>query len=227
MSLLLDAYSSYIFDLDGTLANTAGDVMASMRAALVQNGLPDGDVTTDLIGPPLPEMYRMILGDVPEDLLGKLVQDYRKVYNASGTPLTTLFPGIPAVLQHLQARGARLFVATNKSCISTFPLLERLGIRNVFAGIMCPDALIDTLGREVSKFEMIRHILAHWDIDPMQSIMAGDSVPDVTSGISAGVHTLGVLYGYGRKDAILAAGPEWAVSDPAWAHVVRCRAVRP
>ena len=216
MQNFVHAYSAYIFDFDGTLSDSAGDVIASMHAALAAHKLPAQSISRFNIGPPIGDMFHELLPDLAPEAIEQLVVTFREIYNTSGTPLTVLFPGIIPLLDRLAARGARLFVATNKSKTSAFPILERLGVLPRFTCVMCGDSLLEELGRGISKAEMISHILTTCAIAPQDAVMIGDSTHDVEGGRKAGVHTVGVLYGYGRPEDVLAAGPEMVMDDPAW-----------
>lgn len=218
MHSLLDAYSTYIFDFDGTLADSADDVIAAMHAAIAAHNLPQADITRFAIGPPIAAMFQELYPDMPPAAINRLVTTFRTLYNASGSPRTRLFAGIPAVLDHLDARNATLCIATNKARSSAFPILERLGVAHRFACVMCSDTLHETLGRGMSKAEMIGHVLHTLAVPPDHTVMIGDSPHDIKGGHSARVHTLGVLYGYGRPEDIMHATPEAVVTLPDWSE---------
>ncbi len=217
----LSLYSAYILDFDGTLADTAGDIMRCMHEALARHHLPEVAISPYDIGPPLDKIFRQLVPDLPDETVLKLVQTYRELYNNQEHPLTRLYPGILPLLERLACRGALCCMATNKSQLSTLPLLEHLGVARYFSEVLCSDTLLESLGRKITKAEMIMEILKRRALDPATAIMIGDSAYDIEGGKAAGVHTMAVLYGYGRPEVMRATGADAFVCSADWKEYVQ------
>jgi phosphoglycolate phosphatase len=103
-----------IFDLDGTLTDSAQGIVASFRHALGLIGavVPDGDLASMIVGPPMHHTLReMGLGEDADAAMAA----YREDYTSRGWTMNRPFDGIPALLADLQAAGVRLAVATSKA----------------------------------------------------------------------------------------------------------------
>jgi len=218
MSDFLSAYGHYMFDFDGTLADSAGDVIACMKRSLALNGQPDAEISPFSIGPPLDQMFRTVQPELDEAQVRTLVDTYRDLYNSLENPSTRVYSGIPDVLDRLRARGAGLYVATNKANSSAVMQLRNLGLGAYFKDVMSADSRLDVLGRKLTKGEMIRELLEQHAIEPADAAMIGDSAYDMEGGRFAGVHTMAVLYGYSHPEALLALRPEFTVRSEDWAE---------
>jgi phosphoglycolate phosphatase len=103
------------FDLDGTLADSAGGIIASLEHAMSACGLDAATIDWQRhIGPPLPQMLAATMPDLAPAVRAEIVSAFRAHYAVSGMFMTTAFPGIAEVLQLLSARGRSLYVVTNK-----------------------------------------------------------------------------------------------------------------
>ena len=216
MTDFLSRYSAYIFDFDGTLADTAGDSIPCMHKALALLNLPDAEISPYDIGPPLEQIYRRLIPNLSDADIAQLIPTFQKLYNSLENPVTQLYPGIVPVLERLVQRGALCCMATNKSLRSTLLLLERLGVAHLFTQVMCGDSLMESLGRKIDKAEMINVIIQQQAIAPHGCVMIGDSVYDIEGGKAAGVHTMAVLYGYGRAEVMLHTGADMIVRNADW-----------
>jgi phosphoglycolate phosphatase len=103
------------FDLDGTLADSAGGIIASLEHAISACGVEAATIDwRAYIGPPLPQMLAAALPNLAAEARAAIVAAYRDHYAASGMFMTTVFPGVRAVLQLLSQRGSPVYVVTNK-----------------------------------------------------------------------------------------------------------------
>lgn len=187
-----------VFDLDGTLAETAGDLIGTLNVILAREGLA-----------PLPlERARDLLGAGARALiqrgfsaegvaleparLERLFADFLAYYGDHLTDHSHLFPGVGAALDRLEAEGFRLAVCTNKVERHARDLLAALGLAPRFAAIVGKDTF------PFSKPDP-RHITATIEAaggDPARSVMVGDSRADVDAARAAGVPVVGVTFGY-------------------------------
>ena len=190
-----------IFDLDGTLADTAGDLLAAANAALARRGLPLLDAAADrsFAGRGARSMIRRSLAlagrddDTPEalGLIDAVYPDLLYAYEARIAHETTLFEGAEAAVEALVAAGWRIGICTNKPERLALLLLDALGVRDRFAAILGAD----TLHVRKPDPEHFRETARRIGADPARSVMIGDTLTDLTTARRAGVPC--VLTGFG------------------------------
>ena len=212
----LEQFSAFFFDLDGTLVDSAPDILALIRLALEEASLPVPAMDTTLIGPPLEDIMATVAPQCSVTQQHELVLAYRKRYRIHDYAGTRVFLGIPALLQRLRAQGVLLFVATNKPNYVTRRLLERKCLLPLITDIVCRDS--DPA--QLSKCAMIQKLLGQYGIPASRAVMVGDSRLDMEGGHQAGVTTIAALYGYGGREALLGTNPALVVEDESW-HVVK------
>ncbi|MBI1777068.1 MAG: phosphoglycolate phosphatase [Proteobacteria bacterium] len=187
-----------VFDLDGTLVDSAPDLLAAANLLLEslgrrQLGLTEikamiGDGTTRLV-----ERALAATGAVPAD--SKLhVERFLAAYEAEATRLTQPYPGVLPTLQHLAEDGIRLAVCTNKPLKATTAVLGGLGLDRFFSAVVGGDSLA------VRKPDprVLLEALARLETAPNQAVMVGDNEHDVATARAAGVPMILVSYGYAR-----------------------------
>jgi phosphoglycolate phosphatase len=208
MDTVTDGPQLVIFDLDGTLTDSAQGIVSSFRHALAEIGavVPDGDLASRIVGPPMHHtLNEMGLGELAD----VAVAAYRADYTARGWAMNKLFEGIPALLADLQAAGVRLAVATSKAEPTAQRILTHFGLDEHFEVVA--GASVD--GSRARKADVVAHALAQLHPLPDRVLMVGDRSHDVEGAGEHGIETVVVGWGYGRDDF---AGPD-AVS--ALAHV--------
>lgn len=184
-----------IFDLDGTLTDSAQGVVASFRHALTAVGaeVPTGDLAARVVGPPIQDtLAGMGLGDRAADALVA----YRADYTSRGWAINSLYDGIADLLADLRAAGVRLAVATSKVEQTARLILDHFGIAahfEVIAGAS-PD------GSRAAKSDVLSHALAQLGPLPDRVLMVGDREHDVIGAAEHGIDTVVVEWGYGADD---------------------------
>nr|VTO97527.1 5'-nucleotidase [Mycobacterium riyadhense] len=184
-----------IFDLDGTLTDSADGIVASFLHALGHIGaeVPDGDLAAQIVGPPMDETFRsMALGGRVDDAIAA----FRAEYGARGWAMNSLFAGIDALLADLQASGVRLAVATSKLEPTARRILAHFGLDQHFEVIA--GATAD--GSRSSKTEVLNHALEQLRPLPERVLMVGDRSHDVEGAAAHGIDTVVVGWGYGQAD---------------------------
>ena len=184
-----------IFDLDGTLTDSAEGVVASFRHALAAVGAqpPTGDLAARVVGPPIQDtLAAMGLGERAAEAL----RIYRADYTSRGWAMNSLYDGITDLLTDLRAAGIRLAVATSKLEQTARLILEHFGIARHFEVIAgaSPD------GRRAAKADVLAHALAQLGPLPDRVVMVGDRAHDVIGAAEHGIDTVVVEWGYGAED---------------------------
>ncbi|SPM42131.1 Phosphoglycolate phosphatase, HAD superfamily, partial [Mycobacterium numidiamassiliense] len=184
-----------IFDLDGTLTDSAEGIVSSFLHALSHIGaaVPEGDLTAMIVGPPMDETFHsMGLGEDADAAFAA----FRAEYGARGWAMNSLFEGVETLLADLRGAGVRLAVATSKLEPTAQRILAHFGLDQHFEVIAgaCPD------GSRKSKEEVLAHALAQLDPLPERVLMVGDRSHDVHGAAAHGIDTVVVGWGYGRAD---------------------------
>jgi phosphoglycolate phosphatase len=184
-----------IFDLDGTLTDSAEGIVASFLHALGHIGapIPSGDLAAQIVGPPMDDTFRsMDLGEDAEEAIAA----FRAEYGTRGWAMNSLFDGIEALLVDLRAAGVRLAVATSKLETTAKRILAHFGLDQHFEVIAgaSPD------GSRKTKVEVLAHALAQLQPLPESVLMVGDRSHDVEGAAAHGIDTVVVGWGYGKSD---------------------------
>ena len=184
-----------IFDLDGTLTDSAEGIVASFLHALSHIGapVPDGDLAAQIVGPPMDDTFRALpLGDDVDAAIAA----FRAEYGARGWAMNTLFDGIAPLLADLDGAGIRLAVATSKLEPTAQRILAHFGLDQHFEVIAgaSPD------GSRKTKVEVLAHALDQLQPLPERVLMVGDRSHDVDGAAAHGIDTVVVGWGYGQAD---------------------------
>jgi phosphoglycolate phosphatase len=187
-----------VFDLDGTLADTAPDLMATLNRIMADEGLPAVPLgaARDMIGAGARAMiskgYERAGLELAPARLDGLFERFLAIYADNLCVGSTLFPHVVEALDELQARGFTLAVCTNKIESHSRQLLGALGIADRFAAIC---------GRDTFAYFKPdpRHLtltIAAAAGDPARAIMVGDSRTDIATAKAAGIPAVAVTFGY-------------------------------
>lgn len=203
--------TSILLDLDGTLIDSEPGILASCEAALRALGHPAGahDIKA-YIGPPLEEMIASLLGARGDDRVAEGVAAYRAYYGETGLFDCAPYPGIADAIQTLADTGARLFVATSKRQDFARRILERIDLARFFETVYgsVPGGALD------EKPRLLAHIVAERAIDPARAVMVGDRHYDIAGARANAMRGLGVLWGYGDRAELEAAGADGFAEQP-------------
>ncbi len=203
---------SAIFDLDGTLTDSKPGILGCLNTALEAHGIPWTGPLDWFIGPPADQSLRRLMPDADESRRAALLYDYRLCYASTGWAENSVYPGVPALLQSLQALGWQLFVCTSKREDFTARILEKFDLSRYFLAVYA-----DTVGSlHHSKTALLRRLLDEQSLDPAAACMVGDRHFDIDAARANGVTSIAVTYGYGLSEEIALARPDYicnAVED--------------
>lgn len=187
--------STVLFDLDGTLIDTAPDFILCLNQLRQQHGLPN--LPADDIRPSVSNgaraMIRVGFGLEPEhpDYLARHTA-FLDLYEAGVAIETRLFEGMDTLLQSLEARNIPWGIVTNKPARFASPLIQALGLAERCASLICPDHVTQRKPDPEPLFLACQQIGA----DPARAIYVGDHERDIEAGRNAGMKTIAVRYGY-------------------------------
>ena len=202
-------WNTILFDLDGTLTDSQEGIINAISYALDYMGvhMERGELVK-FIGPPLMESLPEYCGfnlKQSEDA----IERFREYYQARGWLENAPYPGVPALLRDLKAAGKELLVATSKPEDMAVQVLEHFGLAQYFERICgAPSSAPDS----TRKADVVRRALSG-AADPSRAVMVGDRRHDVAGAKENGLPCIGVLYGYGGREELEAAGAAFVAED--------------
>lgn len=202
------AYDIALFDLDGTITDSAPGILNSLKYAFTEIGreIPDEETLHKFLGPPLDYSFTTFCGFSAEEAKSA-VSLYRSRYNKFCVKETTLFPGIREMLENLSANEVVIALATSKPTVFAKQILEGLDITEFFTAICGSE-----LDKFSSKAEIIQNALDLCNTSG-QSVMVGDRLYDIDGAKSVGIDSIGALYGYGSREELETAGATYLASS--------------
>lgn len=194
----MNSYDAYLFDLDGTLVDTAPDLMAGLNTCLAEHGYSEvgEELTRRWVGHGVAKMIEQALvhqgHEKPAPRLAKSMFDrFLDYYAAHIADESTPYPGVREALDSL-GQHAGLGVVTNKVSRLTAPLLDALDLARCFEVVVCSD----TVGVFKPAADPALHACACLGVEPARTLFVGDSITDVQCARAAGCDVVCVPYGY-------------------------------
>jgi phosphoglycolate phosphatase len=208
-----------VFDLDGTLVDSAPDITASVNRLLAARALPGltQKQVAAMVGDGLHVLMNRVFATVGGQEDPAAADDYLADYEANVLVDTCLFPGTAAALDALAASGWHLAVCTNKPAYATRLLLEGLGIAGRFIAIGGGDSFAARKPDPLHVSETVR--LAGGD--PSRALMVGDHRNDVQAALGCGIRPIFAAWGYGSPD--MANGASAIAATPAELPAIAAR----
>lgn len=203
----MKTYDVVLFDLDGTLTNPAEGITKSVEYALNRYGISVADrrELEPFIGPPLIDSFMKYYGFSKEQAV-EAVEVYREYFRVKGLYENEVYPGIPALLQNLKAAGKILLIASSKPEEFVLRILEHFDLLQYFDAV--GGAAMDET--RTKKEEVLEYILEKAKIsDRSRCILVGDRKFDVNGAHEAGMDALAVTYGFGSREELTAAVPDY------------------
>jgi len=208
------SYDVILFDLDGTLTDSGLGVANGVLYALEKMKFekPNESLLKKYLGPPLWTSFADYAGMSQEQTV-EAVKFYREYYNETGAYENSVYPGIPELLKRLAEAGKRVAVATSKVDYAAVKILQHFNLDHHFEVIAGSDESGELRG---TKAKVISHALAELRMcDGTNVIMIGDREHDILGAKEHAIPGIGVLYGYGDRAELTAAGAVAIVADVA------------
>lgn len=183
-----------LFDLDGTLLDSAPDLYAALKAQCdeMQVAAPPYAMVREVVSRGSRAILRCAFPDIDDAALAALVPRYLELYQVMMAEHTRPFDGVDELLSSLESQGIRWGVVTNKPGFLTDDLLVRIGWAPRAAAVVSGDTL------PVKKPDPAPVLLAceRAGLDPSRCLFVGDDRRDVMAGAAAGLYTVAVRWGY-------------------------------
>ena len=207
-------YNTYIFDLDGTLLDTLGDLAASVNDALRKHGMPEhsiDDVRRFVGNGVRLLMERAVPDGAANPLFEETFASFRQHYMAHSLDTTKPYEGIPETLADLKARGCHLAVVSNKMMAATQELC-----RHFF-----PDTIEVAIGEHESAGirkkpapDTVFAALKALGVGQEGAVYVGDSDVDIETARNSGLPCISVLWGFRDRDFLIQHGAKTFISTP-------------
>ena len=207
-------YSTFIFDLDGTLLDTLHDLAASCNYALSQHGMPTHsteDVRRFVGNGVRMLMERAVPGGSTNPLFEEAFADFRHHYMKHALDTTRPYKGIPELIHHLKERGCHMAVVSNKMMAATQEL-----VHHFFPEIAVAIGEHESAGiRKKPDPDTVHEALRQLGVsDRSSAVYVGDSDVDIATARNAGLACISVLWGFRDRDFLLAHGATSLAASP-------------
>lgn len=204
----IPAFQLYLFDIDGTLLDSAADICGAARETLEAagaTGLTDVQLRS-YIGYHLNQLFADVFPGISEERCDELLRTYRAIYPLRRHRSTHVYAGVPEMLSALNGLKS---TATTKGSETARAVLSQFGLIGYFDHVQGTDGFPhkpepDVLLRSLEKF----------GVAPEQCLFVGDAAPDMEAGRRAGVKTCGVSWGYGDVAAMREHAPDYWITNP-------------
>jgi len=188
-----------IFDLDGTLIDSAPSIIECLKVILRNyNIAPVVPLNSKIIGPPLKETLKKITGIESELLLSEIIESFKSEYDSSGYRRSIPFNGVSEMLPSFGNAGINMHIATNKRIFPTNKILNYFSWTPFFKTI---NALDSTEIKFSSKAEMLGAIVANENLNLEGTIYVGDIFADYLAAQQNKINFIYAKWGYGENEA--------------------------
>jgi phosphoglycolate phosphatase len=206
-SLSIPLFPVYLFDVDGTLVDSAADICGAVQCVLAAAGRTDiqEDFLRGYIGRHLLDLFEHLFPKYTPEQIENLIVEYRRVYPARNHSMTHLYPGVVEGLDLLPGRKS---TATTKGTPTTRTVLEKFGLLSYFNHVQGTDGFPAKPNPDV-----IYAALDALGASTADCLFVGDSSADMEAAKRAGVKSCAVSYGYGTREALDIWEPDYWISD--------------
>ena len=205
---MIPAFRYYLFDVDGTLVDSAEDICGAIQGVLLKT--PQKNVPFEFlksyIGRHLLDLFQDLFPHHTSEQHEVLISEYRTLYPARNHSCTRLFPGVSQVLAALPGLKS---TATTKGTPTTRAVLEKFGLLPYFHHVQGTDGFPAKPNPDV-----VHKALQALGGNPEECLFIGDAAADMEAARRAGVKSCAVTYGYGKKEDLARWEPDFWMSDP-------------
>ncbi|MDO4805450.1 MAG: HAD hydrolase-like protein [Lachnospiraceae bacterium] len=205
-------WNTVLFDLDGTLTDSAPGITRCVQYALEKEFgiIRKPEELIEFVGPPLREQF-MIYTGCDEAAGQRAVERYRERYRSVGIFENSLYEGIPELLGQLKDEGFTIALSSSKPVEFCRQVLEAFGIAQYF-DVICGS---DMAGRHTGKAEIAEDVVRRLGMDGRRNevVLVGDRKYDIQGARQCGIGSIGVSYGYGSREELEDVWPDCIVDS--------------
>jgi len=204
---VIPRFPVYLFDIDGTLLDSAPDICGAVQHVIVSNGSYEREFAylRGFVGLHLIDLFQDVFPGFDAAQIDALIKEYRTNYLGRCHRETKLFPGAKEALAVL---GGRKSTATTKGTPTTRAVLTQFGLIEYFDHVQGTDGIPYKPAPDVLQAAM-----SALGARPEECLMVGDSTADMAAGRAAGVKTCAVRYGYGNQEEMARLQPDYWIDD--------------
>ncbi len=205
-------YKAALFDLDGTLADTFGDIAASVNRFLTVMGYPTRtpeDILTAISFGRREFLRRSLPHPVSEEEMDRCLACYTQIYQQHYMDTTAPYPGMPQLIASLQKTGLKVAVVTNKAHPNALHMVETIFPADLFAVIR---GLSDLPAKPDPALALA--VAEELGVAPAECAFIGDSELDMQTARNAGMTPIGVSWGYRPTELLVAEGASAIAHSP-------------
>lgn len=201
---------NYIFDFDGTLADTGTGIIKTMQESFRLHGLtvPSDDEVKSVIGLPLAGSVKA-LGISERNSIDEICATYRRLFPDVAVESISIFPEVKETLAKLKSHHCTVSIATSRSEESLRMIMKRHGIDDIFDRIVSAS---DNLPAKPLP-DMVLTILRDLDIEDSETMVIGDTTFDIEMGNAVHCWTVAVTYGNHSREKLLTANPNFLIAN--------------
>lgn len=215
---MLKILKTIIFDLDGTLIDSAPSILASMEYALKTVGIsPKVPLNTDLIGPPLSQVFERLIGKQPQQI-EKLIEVFKNYYDATACQSAKPYDGIETLLDALAKKSTKLCIATNKRYIPTSKILLQHGWNQIFSRVYTMENPYHA--QAINKYTLLQLLISDERINPIDAFYIGDRSDDYHAAQENKIPFIYAQWGYGTQDQITTQNLRAAINPDALENIL-------
>jgi phosphoglycolate phosphatase len=198
-----------IFDLDGTLTDSKEGILRCLIKTLQQFSVPFEGPLEWFIGPPPEVSLNRLLPQADDASKHLFLEAYRKCYADGGWKENSVYAGVPEMLESLREDGWELYLCTSKLERLAVQVLSYFELSNYFHGIAAyrPE-------KPLSKTELLEAILLRYDLHGQLAVMIGDTKYDILAAKKLCIPSVGVTYGYGKREELSDSGSDYLCDGP-------------
>jgi len=204
-------YRNVIYDLDGTLIDSFGDISRCLEEAYAAaRGISKVSISKKDLGPPVRDMICNLTPGLSKKDNSRVLKKFRTLYDNCDFSGTKLYRGVRELLRTVRDSGRRQFIITNKPFLPAGRILKALDI-DLFDGIITPDNAC--FAGSADKSAMLAYTIRKWQLAASECVVVGDGISDIAAAKANNVYCIGVLYGYSGKRELEKAGSDIVTED--------------
>lgn len=198
-------FRAYLFDIDGTLTDSAPDICGAVSSVLAHTSKPDVpfEFLRTYIGRHLVDLFTDLFPEKSPAEIEALIEEYRGIYPKREHRMTKLYPGVAETMPKI---GGRKTTATTKSTVTATNVLKLFGLIDHFQHVQGTDGFPSK-----PQPDVLLRAMAGIGARPEECLMIGDAVPDILAARAAGVKVCAVAYGYGDAQALRECQPDYFI----------------